>query len=49
MLARQRDSAAARGERYVDGVAGVQIDDDVATATVTYHFDKAPDARCPPR
>lgn len=47
VLAHQRDSAASRGERYVDGVSNVQIDDDVATATVTYHFDKAPDTKLP--
>ena len=45
VLARQRDSVNARGERYVDGISGVQIDDDHATATVTYHFDKAPDTK----
>jgi hypothetical protein len=45
VLARQRDSVASRGERYVDGVSDAQIDDDHATATVTYHFDKAPDTK----
>ena len=43
ILARQRDSATKRGERFVDGVTNVVIDGDRATATVTYHFDKAPD------
>jgi hypothetical protein len=31
--------------RFVDDVAGVVIDGDRATGTVTYHFDKAPDAK----
>ena len=43
MLARQRDSVAKRGERFVDDVTDVEIDGDRATAKVTYHFDKAPD------
>jgi hypothetical protein len=45
VLARQRDSVAKRGERFVDDVTDVAIDDDRATAKVTYHFDKAPDAK----
>ena len=45
VLARQRDSVQKRGERYVDDVTKVAIDGDRATATVTYHFDKAPDAK----
>jgi hypothetical protein len=45
ILARQRDSVAKRGERFVDDVTNVVIDGDRATATVTYHFDKAPDAK----
>lgn len=45
MLARQRDSVHQRGERYVDDVTDVKIDGDRATATVTYHFDKAPDKK----
>jgi hypothetical protein len=44
-LGRQRESVAAQGERYVDGVSNLTIDGDRATATVTYHFDKAPDAK----
>lgn len=44
VLATQRESAEQRGERFVDDVAEVKIDGDRATATVTYHFDKAPDA-----
>lgn len=45
VLARQRDSVAKRGERFVDDVADVVIDGDRATAKVTYHFDKAPDTK----
>ena len=45
VLAGQRDSVAKRGERFVDGVTDVVIDGDRATAKVTYHFDKAPDAK----
>jgi hypothetical protein len=45
MLARQRDSVQRRGARFVDDVAKVTLDGDRATATVTYHFDKAPDAK----
>ena len=47
VLARQRDSVAKRGERFVDDVTDVKIDGDRATATVTYHFDKAPDDQKP--
>jgi hypothetical protein len=45
VLARQRDSVTKRGERFVDDVTDVKVDDDRATATVTYHFAKAPDAK----
>jgi hypothetical protein len=45
VLARQRDSANKRGARFVDDVTKVVIDGDRATATVTYHFDKAPDTK----
>jgi hypothetical protein len=45
ILARQRDSVAKRGERFVDDVTEVKVDGDRATAKVTYHFDKAPDAK----
>lgn len=45
ILARQRDSVAKHGERFVDGVRDVVIDGDRANATVTYHFDKAPDTK----
>lgn len=43
VMAAQRDSVAKLGERFVDDVADVTIDGDRATATVTYHFDRAPD------
>ena len=45
ILARQRDSVAKRGERFVDDVTDVVIDGDRATAKVTYHFGKAPDTK----
>jgi hypothetical protein len=45
VLARQRDSVSKRGARYVDDVTDVVISGDRATATVTYHFDKAPDTK----
>lgn len=45
VLARQRDSVAKRGERFVDDVTDVAIDGDHATAKVTYHFDKTPDTK----
>jgi len=45
ILARQRDSVAKHGERFVDDVTDVAIDGDRATAKVTYHFDKAPDTK----
>ncbi|MGV0746168.1 Rv0361 family membrane protein [Mycolicibacterium sp. XJ870] len=44
-LARQRDSTAEHGARFIDGVTSVRIDGDRATATVVYHFDKAPDTK----
>lgn len=45
VTAAHRDSVAKRGERFVDGVADITIEGDRATAAVTYHFDKAPDAK----
>jgi hypothetical protein len=45
MVARQRDSVAKQGARYVDGVTGVTVDGDHATGTVIYHFEKTPDAK----
>jgi hypothetical protein len=47
VLARQRDSTAKHGARFVDDVTDVTVDGDRATATVTYHFDKAPDDKKP--
>lgn len=49
VLARQRDSVGKRGARFVDDVTEVKIDGDSAKATVTYHFDKAPDSKSPVR
>jgi hypothetical protein len=45
ILARQRDSVAKRGERFVDDVTDIVIDGDRATAKVTYHFGKTPDVK----
>lgn len=45
VLARQRDSVAKRGERYVDGVGNVVVDGDHATAKVTYHFKNDEDTK----
>ena len=47
ILARQRDSVAKRGERFVDDVTDVKVDGDRATANVTYHFGKAPEVKTP--
>jgi hypothetical protein len=44
-LSAQRDSVTKHGQRFVDGVSGVSVDGDRATAEVTYHFDKNPDAK----
>jgi hypothetical protein len=38
VLARQRNSVATKGARYVDNVTGVSIDGDRATANVSYYF-----------
>ncbi|WP_197377097.1 Rv0361 family membrane protein [Mycolicibacterium baixiangningiae] len=43
VLDRQRNSSAEQGARFIDGVSGVVVQGDRATATVTYHFDKAED------
>jgi hypothetical protein len=40
VIARQRDSVAKNGERYVDDVPTIRVDGDHASATVKYHFDK---------
>ncbi|AFM15274.1 hypothetical protein Mycch_0454 [Mycolicibacterium chubuense NBB4] len=45
VIADQQASVAQHGERFLDGVTDVGIDGDRATAKVTYHFDKAPDAK----
>ncbi|WP_166908582.1 nuclear transport factor 2 family protein [Mycobacterium sp. DL440] len=44
-IARQRDSVAKQGARYVDDVTAVHVADDRATATVVYHFGNTPDAK----
>lgn len=45
VLEMQRKSVEERGERIIDDVTEVAIEGDRATATVTYHFDDAPDAK----
>jgi hypothetical protein len=45
VIARQRDSSAAKGARYVDNVTGVSIAGDRATAGVTYSFGRSRDAK----
>lgn len=39
VLARQRQSTASKGARYVDEVTGIVVTGDQATATVVYHFE----------
>jgi uncharacterized protein HemX len=46
-LARQRDSVAKNGERYLDDVKDIRIDGDRASATVTYHLDKTAGTKTP--
>jgi type II secretory pathway pseudopilin PulG len=41
VLARQRQSKASNGARYVDDVTDQVINGDKATATVVYHFEKS--------
>mgnify|MGYP001175586085 CR=1 FL=1 len=43
VLAAQRQSAQAKGARYVDDVRGFEVRGDRATATVVYHFEKSKD------
>ncbi|HEX5145019.1 MAG TPA: lumazine-binding protein [Mycobacterium sp.] len=43
VLARQRESVAQHGARYVDNVTGVTVDGDHATAKVIYYFANAKD------
>jgi hypothetical protein len=45
VLARQRDSSASKGARYVDDVAGIAIDGQQAKATVVYYFAGDKDAK----
>jgi hypothetical protein len=37
-LAAQRDSVAKHGERYLDDVPSIRVDDGRATATVVFHY-----------
>jgi hypothetical protein len=46
-LARQRDSVAKNGERYLDDVTDITVDGGRASATVTYHFDKTAETKTP--
>lgn len=39
-VSRQRESTQLRGARYVQNVTSVKVDDDRATATVVYYFEK---------
>lgn len=43
VLGAQRESTAQHGPRVIDGVSGVEVDGDRATATVTYHFERTED------
>ncbi|MGE2715511.1 lumazine-binding protein [Mycolicibacterium litorale] len=43
VLDRQRKSSSEEGARFIDGVSGVTVQGDRATATVTYHFDRSED------
>ena len=45
VLADQRQSATAKGARFVDDVTGIAVTGDRATATVVYHFERSPDAK----
>ncbi len=43
LLADQRQSKSAKGNRFVDDVKDFSAAGDQATATVVYHFEKSPD------
>jgi hypothetical protein len=43
VIGRQAQSKTAKGARFVDDVSAVSITGDKASATVTYHFEKAAD------
>jgi len=45
VLAKQEDSAAKNGQRYVDEVRDIKFDGQQATAVLMYHFDKTPDQK----
>lgn len=44
VMARQRDSVTAHGQRFVDDVTAIRVDGQQASATVKYHYDKTKDA-----
>lgn len=44
-IARQRDSVAKQGARYVDDVTEIKVEGDRATAKVVYHFGNTPDTK----
>lgn len=43
VLADQRQSKQAKGNRFVDDVKAFSVNGDTASATVVYHFEKTPD------
>ena len=43
VLADQRQTKSAKGNRFVDDVKDFAVTGDRATATVVYHFQKSPD------
>lgn len=45
VIARQRNSVAEKGPRYVGNVTAVAVDGDTATAHVNYYFDIDKDAK----
>jgi hypothetical protein len=45
VVADQRQSKTAKGNRFVDDVKDFAVTGDRATATVVYHFEKSPDAK----
>lgn len=45
VLADQRQSKTAKGNRIVDDVKDFAVTGDRATATVVYHFEKSPDGK----
>jgi len=45
VIADQRASKSAKGNRFVDDVKDIVVTGDRATATAVYHFEKTPDAK----